>query len=106
MLKTGTYDDTMASHYVLLDPNSTQGPGERDAEVLDPAMPARRSGRWTLSDSAKWITQDPDIRREWRREGIGETQVGGAWLFSRWDRKTARPVLGPLAAAWASELGA
>jgi hypothetical protein len=106
MLKTGTYDDTMASHYVLLDPNSTQEAGERDAEVLDPAMPAKRTGSWTLSDSAKWITQDPDIRREWRREGIGETQVGGAWLFARWDRASGRPALGALPAAWAAELGA
>ncbi|MFM8761744.1 MAG: hypothetical protein ACKOFC_00515 [Solirubrobacterales bacterium] len=106
MVKTGTYDDTMASHYVLLDPNSTQPAGERDAEVLDPAMPAGRSGRWTLSDSAKWITQDPDIRREWRRAGIGETQVGGAWLFARWQWPAGRPALGPLPAAWAAELAA
>lgn len=106
MLKTGTYDDTVASHYVLLDPNSTQDRDERDAEVLDPAMPAKRTGRWTLSDSAKWITQDPDIRREWRRAGIGETQVGGAWLFASWNRVSGRPDLGPLAAAWAAELAA
>lgn len=106
MLKTGTYDDTMASHYVLVDPNSTQPAGERDAEVLDPAMPAKRTGRWTLSDSARWITQDPDIRREWRRAGIGETQVGGAWLFARWDRASGRPALGGLPAAWAAELAA
>ena len=106
MLKTGTYDDTMASHYVLLDPNSTQPAAERDAEVLDPAMPAGRTGRWTLSDSARWITQDPDIRREWRRAGIGETQVGGAWLFARWDRSSGRPALGALPAAWAAELAA
>ncbi len=104
MLKTGTYDDTMASHYVLLDPNSAQPPGDRNAEVLDPAMPAGRSGRWTLSDSAKWITQDPDIRREWRKAGISDTQVGGAWLFARCDRATGRPSLGALPAAWAAEL--
>jgi len=104
MLKTGTYDDTMASHYLLLDPNSSQPAGERDAEVLDPAMPAGRSGRWTLSDSAKWITQDPDIRREWRRAGIGDTQVGGAWLFARRDRSTGHPALGALPAAWTAEL--
>lgn len=106
MLKTGTYDDTVASHYVLLDPNSTQGPEVRDAEILDPAMPAGKSGSWTLADSAKWITQDPDIRREWRKAGIGETQIGGAWLFSRWDKATGRPKLGPLAAAWAAQLAA
>ena len=104
MLKTGTYDDTMASHYVLLDPNSVQPPGDRNAEVLDPAMPAGRGGRWTLSDSARWITQDPDIRREWRKAGIGDTQVGGAWLFARCDRATGRPALGALPAAWAAEL--
>ena len=104
MLKTGTYDDTMASHYVLLDPNSAQPPGDRNAEVLDPAMPAGRSGRWTLSDSARWITQDPDIRREWRKAGISDTQVGGAWLFARCDRATGRPSLGALPAAWAAEL--
>lgn len=106
MLKTGTYDDTVASHYVLLDPNSAQGPEVRDAEVLDPAMPAGRTGPWTLRDSAKWITQDADIRREWKKSGIGETQIGGAWLFSRWNRATGRPDLGRLPAAWASELAA
>lgn len=104
MLKTGTYDDTVASHYVLLDPNSTQSPDDRDAEILDPAMPLRRSGRWTLTDSADWITTDPAIRREWRRQGIQKTQIGGAWVFNRWEPGSARSLLTPLVEAWASEI--
>ena len=104
MLKTGTYDDTVASHYVLLDPNSTQSPDDRDAEILDPAMPMRRSGRWTLTDSADWITTDPAIRREWRRQGIQKTQIGGAWVFNRWEPGSARSLLTPLVEAWANEI--
>ena len=104
MLKTGTYDDTVASHYVLLDPNSEQSPDDRNAEILDPAMPMRRHGRWTLTDSANWITSDPAIGREWRKHGIQKTQIGGAWVFNRWETGRANSLLGPLVDAWAGEL--
>lgn len=104
MLKIGTYDDTVASHYVLLDPNAAESPDVRDALILDPAMPAGRTGPWRLSDSAAWICTDPDIAAGWRADGIQPTQVAGAWAFTRWDRANGRTDAAPLVAAWAQEL--
>ena len=104
MLKIGTYDDTVASHYVLLDPNAAESPDARDAAILDPAMPAGRTGPWRLSDSAAWICTDPDIAAGWRADGIQPTQVAGAWAFTRWDRARGRTGASPLVAAWAQEL--
>ncbi|MFM7737269.1 MAG: hypothetical protein ACKPBU_14975 [Alphaproteobacteria bacterium] len=106
MLKIGTWDDTVASHYVLLDPNSTDRPDVRDAEILDPAMPAGRTGSWRLSDSAAWILQDPDIAAGWAADGVVPMQVAGAWVFTRWDTAAGRSRLAPLVAAWAGELAA
>jgi len=40
MLWTGTNDNTIASHYVLLHPGDAGSPDEDDPELLDPAMPA------------------------------------------------------------------
>jgi len=105
MLKIGTWDDTVASHYVLLDPNSTDGPDVRDAEILDPAMPAGRIGPWRLSDSAAWILQDPDISAGWEADGVVPMQVAGAWVFTRWDVAAGRSLMAPLVTAWADELG-
>ena len=104
MIKTGTYDDTAASHYMLLHPNSEQSPDEADALVLDPAEPRSHKGNWTMTDSAKWILQEPQIKREWRKAGIQPTQIGGAWIFSRWDKTTAAPLIGPLMQSWAQQL--
>ena len=106
MLKTGTYDDTIASHYVLLDPAAEESPDDPDAALLDPAMPPSGRRPWRLSDSAAWIGQDPGIRAAWRADGIEPTQIGGAWVFARWNRAAGRPQLGPLVAAWARELAA
>jgi hypothetical protein len=104
MLKLGTYDDTVASHYVLLDPNAAESPDARDAAILDPAMPTGRTGPWRLSDSAAWICTDPDIAAGWRADGIQPTQVAGAWAFTRWNRARGRTGASPLVAAWAQEL--
>ncbi|HXG88039.1 MAG TPA: hypothetical protein VNJ02_06870 [Vicinamibacterales bacterium] len=65
MLKTGTYDDTVASHYVLLDPTRPGSPDENDAYLLDPAMPMNAEAAWRLSDSARQICKDAQIRRQW-----------------------------------------
>jgi hypothetical protein len=106
MLKIGTYDDTVASHYVLLNPNAQESPDLRDAAILDPAMPAGRTGPWRLSDSAAWICTDPDIADAWQADGIQPTQVAGAWVFSRWNAAQGRSRIAPLVAAWAHELAA
>ena len=106
MIKTGTYDDSVASHFVLLNPNAEQSPDDPNAALLDPAMPKSGHMPWLLTDSAAWITQDTDIRSAWQRDGITPTQIGGAWVYARWDRSTGRSTIGPLVAAWARELGA
>jgi len=104
MLKTGTYDDTVASHYVLLDPDSRESATVADALILDPAMPLEAKGPWRLSDSAKLITGDPEIQNGWKQDHITPTQIGGAWAFARWDAKAGRPFANSFVKAWASEL--
>ncbi len=104
MLKTGTYDDTIASHYVLLRPDRFESPDLADPEILDPAQPLHESGTWRLSDSAQRICADPDIRRALRENGIDELQIGGAWIFARWRSSQDRLLMGPLIGAWAKEL--
>ena len=104
MVKTGTYDDTVASHYVLLNPNAPTTLSTNDAELLDPAMPLKRTGSWKLSDSAAWITQEPQIKKAWEKAGIRPTQIGGAWVFSRWASDHSGPLTAPLVNAWAQQL--
>jgi hypothetical protein len=104
MIKTGTYDDTASSHYALLHPNSEQSPDEADALLLDPAEPRSHKGGWTMTDSAKWIGQEPQIKRDWAKAGIQPTQIGGVWIFSRWDPATGAPLIGPLVQSWSQQL--
>lgn len=104
MLKTGTYDDTVASHYVLLHPGGSESPDGPDPELLDPAMPLEASLPWRLSDSARRICEDPEIRRAWRKSGIEPNQICGAWIFARWRGPQDRMIMGPLIGAWAAEL--
>lgn len=104
MLKTGTYDDTVASHYVLLHPDDAGGPAGTDPEILDPAKPLAETKAWHLSDSAKAITQDPDIAAGWAAGAIEPTQIGGVWVFARWSASRDRSLLAPLVHAWAAQL--
>lgn len=105
MVKTGTYDDTIASHYVLLDPTSTDTPETKDAALLDPAQPRDSQKRpWRLSDSAAAITVDPDIAKGWAASGITPTQLGGAWVFARVLPTTGRAAAAELIRAWGNEL--
>ena len=106
MLKTGTYDDTVASHYVLLHPDDMGTPDSDDPQILDPAMPMEATGVWRLSDSAAWITGDPDIAAGWAESDIRPTQIGGVWVFTRWRAQHDRSRLAPLIRAWADELAA
>ncbi|MFM2161370.1 MAG: hypothetical protein RLZZ383_882 [Pseudomonadota bacterium] len=106
MLKTGTYDDTVASHYVLLHPHDEGAPDDDNVTLLDPAMPFSGSLPWRLSDSAAWITGDPGIGRAWEQLGIDDTQIGGVWVFLRLPETRSRAALAPLLALWAEELGA
>lgn len=104
MLKTGTYDDTVASHYLLLDPNDPGPPDDDNPLVLDPAKPLDETMPWHLSDSAAKITEDPEIAEEWKKSGIEPTQIGGAWVFARRGSRHDPPHVAPLAKAWASEI--
>jgi hypothetical protein len=104
MVKTGTWDDTVASHYVLLDPDAVESPNSADARILDPAMPAGPKRTWRLTDSAKLITTDPDIAAGWKSDAISPTELAGAWAFARWDKSTARPLAAKFAKAWAAEI--
>jgi hypothetical protein len=93
MLKTGTYDDTVASHFVLVDPKNPGGPDEDNVPVLDPAQPMSSTRRpWRLNDSARQIRGDPDIDKEWCRHGIGNLQLGGVWVFARWAPSHRKPL--------------
>jgi hypothetical protein len=104
MLKTGTWDDTVASHYALLHPEDVGGPDDDDPTLLDPAQPLEDTSTWRLSDSAAQITIDPEIDAAWRAAGIGPTQLGGVWVFTRWDAARGRAALAPLVASWAKAL--
>jgi hypothetical protein len=104
MVKTGTWDDTVASHYALIHPDDAGGPEDDDLLLLDPAQPLDRAGPWRLSDSAAQLTLDPEIEAAWRAAGIGGTQLGGVWVFARWDAARGRAALAPLVASWAQAL--
>ena len=104
MLKTGTWDDTVASHYVLIDPTTSASSTETNPDLLDPAMPANHNGSWTLTDSARWILQDPEIEKAWHKQGITASQIGGAWAFSLFDRESGLNSSSPLVASWAKQL--
>ena len=104
MLKSGTYDDTVASHYALLHPLDDACPDVDDPLLLDPAQPLNDDGPWRLSDSAAQITRDPDILEAWNTAGIAPTQLGGVWVFVRWNDARDRSLLSPLVHAWAQEL--
>jgi hypothetical protein len=85
MLKTGTYDDTVASHFVVVDPLDPGPVDADDVAVLDPAQPLGSSKRpWFLSDSSRRICEDAKIRAKWRRTGILDLQLAGVWVFARW----------------------
>lgn len=102
VVKTGTYDDTVASHYVLLHPGAAEPPDGPDPAILDPARPLGEAGPWRLTDSARHITRDPEIAAAWKAAGIEPTQLGGAWAFARWSDGRSRAA--PLVRAWAEEL--
>lgn len=104
MLKTGTWDDTVASHYVLIDPTTSSNAEDNNPLILDPAMPADHDGPWTIQDSAKWILQDPEIEKAWRRQGISNLQIGGAWAFSLFDIEKAVNMSSRLVTAWAKQV--
>jgi hypothetical protein len=96
MIKTGTYNDTIASHYVLVDPNSSGNPDDRDFPVLDPAMPIDTDYEtWMLSDSSGQITKDRKIQNEWKSLNIDPLQIGGVLIFARWHRGNARLLMSP-----------
>lgn len=106
MLKTGTWDDTVASHFVLLHPHDEGGPDDANPLVLDPAMPLDKQGPWRLTDSAAAILQDADIAEAWKARQIEPTQLGGVWVFASVQPGQARPAHAALVSQWAMELAA
>lgn len=106
LLKTGTYDDTVASHFALLHPHDTGGVDDPNPLILDPAMPAASKGPWRLTDSAKAILEDPAIAAAWKRDAIEPNQIAGVWVFSRWRSARDRSYLAPLVGEWVKQLAA
>ena len=87
VLKIGTYDDTFASHFVVVDPANPGSPEDDDVPILDPAQPMNSAKRiWHLSDSSRRMRQDDKIDKEWRQHRIGDLQLAGVWVFARWGR--------------------
>ncbi len=104
LLKTGTYDDTVASHYLLLHPNDEGSADDANPLVLDPAQPFGTPEAWRLTDSANAITRDPGIAAGWREAGIEPTQIAGVWIYVRGAAKRDGAAIAPLVRAWAREL--
>lgn len=104
MLKIGTYDDTFASHYLLLDPSHPGDPDDDDVAVPDPAMPEGKKLPWHLGKSAKCLCEDPDIKEAWKKANIEPLQIGGVWLFARWRTRNDPLLLGPMVEILASEM--
>lgn len=98
MLKTGTYDDSIASHYVILDPAAPQILPSSNAPVIDPVMPldATPASQWTLMDSARVMRTDGCIRQQWKANKIRSTQIAGVWVFARWICEGQPTILGEL----------
>lgn len=106
MVKIGTYDDTVASHYLLLDPNDSGPLDDDNPLVLDPAEPLKETKPWHLRDSGEYICGDPEIAEAWKKDGIEPTQLGGAWVYTRLDASHDRASIAPLVQAWGRELAA
>jgi len=103
VLKTGTFDDTVASHFVVVDPLDRGPVDTDDVAVLDPAQPLVSSKRpWFLSDSSRRICEDAKIRAEWHRAGIHDLQLAGVWVFARWTSSKDMVLGGPFLKALAA----
>lgn len=104
MIKTGTYDDTFASHFLLVDPDQIDS-NNIDISVLDPYQPINsRKTTWLLSDSSKLFTKDPAIRSEWNYQNIELLQIAGIWVFCRWNPSSQKMLGEPFIAALSKTL--
>jgi hypothetical protein len=96
MMKTGTHDDTIASHYVLMHPLDPWSMDEVNVLILDPAQPMQlqqeertsQSQQWTLIDSGNQLCQDREIARAWKQTSIENTQISGVYVFAQMDPNT------------------
>jgi hypothetical protein len=85
LVKIGTHDDAIASHYLLIDPEAPGSPEADDFRVLDPAQPmSLRTRPWKLSNSYARVAGDRTVRAEWKRRRIQPLQISGVWIFARW----------------------
>ena len=84
MLKMGTHDDSFASHYVLVAPNSPGAPDDNDVPLLDPDQPDEpRATPWCLSNADKRLRENEEIAAAWREARIRPLQLSGVWAFAR-----------------------
>lgn len=82
VLKTGTYDDTVGSHFVAVDPANPGSLEDDDIPILDPDQPAESPRRvWRLSDSSRRMRQNPDLRLV--SYGVGIRLATCSWQASR-----------------------
>jgi hypothetical protein len=85
MIKIGTYDDTVGSHFLLVDQANPGLQDDDDLAVQDPAEPLPSvKAPWRLSDSSRHIRKDNKIREAWRKAGVRDLQLAGVWVFARW----------------------
>lgn len=85
MIKTGTYDDTVGSHFLLADQANPGSPDDDDIIVQDPAEPLPSvKAPWLLSDSSRHICRDQKIQDAWHEAGVRDLQLAGVWVFARW----------------------
>jgi hypothetical protein len=88
MVKVGTYDDTVGSHFLLMDQAKPGKPADKDFIVLDPAEPPGEKATWRLSESCHRIRQDPKINQAWKKAKVVNLQLAGVWVFARWPSAT------------------
>ena len=84
MVKVGTYNDTIGSHFLLVDQAKPGEPADNDFIVLDPAKPLGKKATWRLSESRHRIRQDKEIDQAWTNAQVVDLQLAGVWVFARW----------------------
>ena len=105
MVKVGTYDDTIGSHFLLVDQTKPGKPADKDFIVLDPAKPLGEKATWRLSNSCDRIRQDKKIDQAWRNAKVVDLQFAGVWVFARWLSATDKCLGKPFLLAMAEALG-
>lgn len=98
MLRIGTHDETVAAHYLLLDPDDSGSADSDDALVLDPDMPERTMrGSWTFADAWRRFLDprtDGGVKAQAvAAEHVESGQVAAVYLFGRRKQRDYNAVL-------------